>query len=101
MSESESPSSVWRTLWTYTKRYWHWPVLVVVGVYVYHQYMPRIDLSTVEGQAPAFAVETIDGDSFRLREHRGEVGVVNVWATWCLPCRAVWRCPASWTCSAN
>lgn len=87
MSESTQVSSPWGTVWHYVRRYWHWPVLLVVGVYVYQQYMPSIDLSTVEGRAPRVVAQTLDGDSFRLREHRGEVVVVNVWATWCPPCR--------------
>jgi len=69
------------------KRYWHWPVLLVVGIYAYQQYMPSIDLSTVDGQAPNFVAQTMEGERFRLRDYRGEVVVVNVWATWCPPCR--------------
>jgi len=49
--------------------------------------MPSIDLRNEGRPAPTFAAETIDGETFRLREHRGEVVVVNVWATWCAPCR--------------
>lgn len=87
MSDSDAPTSLWGTAWVYTKRYWHWPVLLVVGVYVYQQYMPSIDLDNEGHPAPTFAAETIDGESFRLQDHRGEVVVVNVWATWCGPCR--------------
>jgi len=85
--DTDRSSSSWHTAWTYVKRYWHWPVLLVVGIYAYQQYMPSIDLSTVEGQAPNFAAQTLEGDRFRLQDHRGEVVVVNVWATWCPPCR--------------
>jgi peroxiredoxin len=85
--ESDVSSSAWGTAWTYVKRYWHWPVLLVVGAYAYQQYMPSIDLSDEGRPAPEVVAETIDGERFRLREHRGEVVVVNVWATWCAPCR--------------
>ena len=37
--------------------------------------------------APDFALETGSGETFRLSEHRGEVVVMNLWATWCPPCR--------------
>ena len=39
-------------------------------------------------QAPDLVGETLDGSTFRLADHRGEVVVLNVWASWCAPCRA-------------
>ncbi|MFM8239578.1 MAG: TlpA family protein disulfide reductase [Actinomycetota bacterium] len=38
--------------------------------------------------APDLVGETLDGGSFRLADHLGEVVVLNVWASWCAPCRA-------------
>lgn len=38
--------------------------------------------------APDVVGTTLDGDQFRLADHRGEVVVMNVWASWCAPCRA-------------
>ena len=38
--------------------------------------------------APELTGETLDGGTFSLAEHRGEVVVLNVWASWCAPCRA-------------
>ncbi len=38
--------------------------------------------------APDLAGTTLDGDGFRLADHLGEVVVLNVWASWCAPCRA-------------
>lgn len=37
--------------------------------------------------APDFTLETMDGDAFTLSEQKGKVVVVNIWATWCPPCR--------------
>lgn len=37
--------------------------------------------------APDFELERLDGGSFRLSEQRGQVVVLNIWATWCTPCR--------------
>jgi thiol-disulfide isomerase/thioredoxin len=36
---------------------------------------------------PDFRVETLAGDTFSLAGLRGNVVLVNVWATWCIPCR--------------
>lgn len=38
--------------------------------------------------APALAGPTLAGGEFALADHLGEVVVINVWASWCAPCRA-------------
>ena len=37
--------------------------------------------------APAFSLRTIDGKTVTLDGYRGKTLVINVWATWCPPCR--------------
>src|SRR5690606_6385017 len=36
--------------------------------------------------APPFTLETLDGRTVSLSDYKGQVVLVNIWATWCPPC---------------
>jgi thiol-disulfide isomerase/thioredoxin len=64
----------------------YWVIMGVLLFYVYRRVAPSVEFDDF-GLAPPIEMATLDGGQFTLDGVRGKVVVVNVWATWCPPCR--------------
>jgi cytochrome c biogenesis protein CcmG, thiol:disulfide interchange protein DsbE len=55
---------------------------VIVGVALVRQNQSQ----PTDGPAPLFGFTTFDGETYSLEDFRGQVVVLNFWASWCPPC---------------
>ena len=67
-------------------------LLIIFAVYYILQDVPAVaDLSAVPAQvsyaAPELTLVDLQGMPRSLKDYRGQVVLVNLWATWCPPCK--------------
>ncbi len=67
---------------------------IIVGIVLWQVFRPQGGAqasgpAALQGQeAPSFSVPDLNGSSSALDAYRGRVVVMNLWASWCPPCRA-------------
>src|SRR5436190_5343433 len=49
--------------------------------------LPAFAASTSSGPAPGFQLSGRNGKSIDLSQFKGQVVMINFWASWCVPCR--------------
>ena len=45
-----------------------------------------LSVPSVDNPAPEFELNSLSGNQIQLKDYRGQIALLNFWATWCAPC---------------